>query len=245
LFDLNGKTALITGGSGGIGAAIAKLLHANGASVVISGTNEEKLSRLCNELGNRAYFERCDLSNKDQVNQLYNAAESHTGKIDILISNAGINKDNLAVRLKDQDFIDVVNVNLLASFILSRSAIKGMMKQKWGRIVYISSIIGSIGNIGQSNYSATKAGLEGMCRSLAREVASRNITVNSIAPGFIQTAMTDKLPEEYKEQLLSNIPTKRMGVPEDIAASVLFLVSQEAGYINGHTLHVNGGMYMN
>lgn len=244
MINLNGKIALITGATGGIGEEIAKIFYANGANVILTGTKEEKLKDLTNELGARARYEVCNLSNKEEVEQLYTKASIHFGDIDILVCNAGITRDNLVLRMTSEDFSDVIDVNLISSFILNKNAAKSMMKKKWGRIINIASIIGVTGNLGQANYAASKAGLIGMTKSIAQEVASRGITVNAIAPGFITTAMTDKLKDEYKEELMKKIPSKQFGLPIDIANCALFLASDAASYITGQTIHVNGGMYM-
>lgn len=240
MHNFTGKTALITGASGDIGAACARILHKNGAFVIISGTNQEKLESLAQELQNNVKISCCDLNNIDDCQRLIQDVE----KLDILICNAGITKDGLAMRMSNQNFTDVINVNLNANFILNREAIKIMMKNRFGRIINISSVIGATGNAGQANYAASKAGLIGMTKSLAAETASRNITVNSIAPGFITTNMTSKLSEEQKQGIMQKIPMRRFGTPEDVAQAASFLASDDASYITGHTLHVNGGMYM-
>jgi 3-oxoacyl-[acyl-carrier protein] reductase len=245
MFRLEGKKALVTGAAGGIGKAICHFLVQQGAFVVMSGTNQSKLEVLQSELpqGQSALLP-CDLSNADTVNALFDKAEHEHEHIDILVNNAGITKDGLAMRMKDDDWEQVLAVNLSAAFRLCRSAVKSMMKRRTGRIINISSVVGAMGNPGQVNYVAAKAGLIGLTKSLAAEVASRNVTVNAVAPGFIQTAMTDVLNDQQKERILSGIPMAKMGQPEDIAAAVAFLASDEASYITGHTLHVNGGMYM-
>ncbi len=244
MFDLTNKTALVTGASGGIGKAIAQTLHAQGATVAISGTRKEKLDEIADELGERVHVTPCNLSDKDAVSALVGQAEEAMGKLDILINNAGITKDNLFMRMKDEEWDDVIAVNLTASFILMRSALRGMMRARSGRIVNISSISGIIGNPGQPNYAASKAGLIGMSKSLAREVAPRGITVNCIAPGFIATPMTDELNEKQVEQIAQAIPSGTFGEPQDIASAVLYLASEEAKYMTGQTLHINGGMVM-
>jgi 3-oxoacyl-[acyl-carrier protein] reductase len=245
MFDLNGKTALITGASGGIGGAIASALHAQGARVVISGTRVEALGALKETLGDRAFVAPCDLGDKAAVDDLVKRAETAAGApIDILVNNAGITRDNLLLRMKDEEWDQVIAVNLSAAFRLSRAALRGMMKKRWGRIIAITSIVGVTGNPGQGNYAAAKAGLIGMAKALAAEVASRNITVNTVAPGFIATAMTDALTEEQKSVLLARVPMGRLGDPKDVAAAVAYLASEEAAYITGHTIHVNGGMAM-
>lgn len=244
MFDLTGKCALVTGASGGIGAAIAKSLHAQGANVALSGTREERLQALANELGERTTILPCNLKDRDQVDALPKLAEDKMGQLDILISNAGITRDNIMMRLKDEDWDDIVEVNLTSYFRLARACLRGMMKRRWGRIIAITSIVGVTGNPGQANYAASKAGIIGMSKALAQEVASRNITVNCIAPGFIATPMTDVLGDEQKSKLLEGIPCARLGDGSDIAAGAVFLASEEANYITGQTLHINGGMAM-
>jgi 3-oxoacyl-[acyl-carrier protein] reductase len=245
MFDLTGKTALVTGASGGIGGAIAKALHAQGAAVVLSGTRAEALEAVKAELGSRAFIAPANLSDIASVEALPKAAEDAAGAgIDILVNNAGITRDNLFMRMKDEEWDQVIAVNLTAAFRLSRAVLRGMMKKRWGRIVQITSVVGATGNPGQGNYAAAKAGLVGMTKSLAAEVASRNITVNAVAPGFIQTAMTDVLTDQQKEAIATRIPAGRMGMPEEIAAAVLYLASPEAAYVTGETIHVNGGMAM-
>ena len=245
MFDLSGKTALITGASGGIGGAIAKALHGQGAKVVLSGTRAEALEALKAELGANAFIAQANLSDIASVEALPKAAEDAAGSpIDILVNNAGITKDNLFLRMKDEEWDQVIQVNLTAAFRLSRAVLRGMMKKRWGRIVQISSVVGATGNPGQGNYAAAKAGLIGMTKSLAAEVASRNITVNAVAPGFIQTAMTDILSDQQKELVGQRIPAGRMGLPQEIAAAVTYLASEEAAYVTGETIHVNGGMAM-
>ncbi len=244
MFDLTGKTALVTGASGGIGGAIAKALHAAGATVAIHGTRREALDILAAELGDRVHVLPANLSKPEEVEQLAKDAEAALGSLDILVNNAGITKDGLILRMKDDDWDAVLNVNLTAAFRLTRAAVKGMMKRRHGRIINITSIVGVTGNPGQVNYCASKAGMIGMTKSLAQEVASRNITVNAVAPGFIATAMTDELNDEQKARINSQIPAGRMGSPEEIAAAVLYLASAEAAYVTGQTLHVNGGMAM-
>jgi len=245
MFDLTGKTALITGASGGIGGAIAKALHGQGAKVVLSGTRAEALEAVKAELGSNAFIAPANLSDIASVEALPKAAEEAAGApIDILVNNAGITKDNLFMRMKDEEWDQVLAVNLTASFRLSRGVLRGMMKKRWGRIIQITSIVGATGNPGQANYAAAKAGLVGMTKSLAAEVASRNITCNAVAPGFIQTAMTDVLSDQQKEFISGRIPAGRMGSPGEIAAAVTYLASEEAAYITGETIHVNGGMAM-
>lgn len=245
MFDLTGKTALVTGASGGIGAAVARALHGAGATVALSGTREAPLQALAAELGERAHVVLCNLSDPASVEALPKAAtEALGGRLDILVNNAGITRDNLFMRMSDEEFASVIDVNLTASFRLMRGALRGMMKARWGRIISVTSIVGATGNPGQGNYAASKAGLVGMTKSLAQEVASRGVTVNCVAPGFIATPMTDKLNDEQKGRILTQIPAGQMGRPEDIAAAVLYLASPEAGYVTGATLHVNGGMAM-
>jgi 3-oxoacyl-[acyl-carrier protein] reductase len=244
MFDLSGKTALVTGASGGIGGAIAKALHGAGAAVAISGTRREALDALAGELGDRISVTPANLSNPEDVAGLVGQAEEALGQLDILVNNAGLTRDNLALRMKDEEWDDVLNVNLTATFRLSRAALRGMMRRRWGRIVNITSVVGTTGNPGQANYAASKAGIVGMTKSLAQEVASRGITVNCVAPGFIATAMTDVLDEGQQQRILGNIPAGKMGAPEDVAAAVSYLASEEAHYVTGQTLHVNGGMAM-
>ncbi len=244
MFDLTGKTALITGASGGIGGEIARALHNAGATVGLSGTRTEPLEALAAELGDRAHVLPCNLSNSEAVAALPKQASDAMGGVDILVNNAGITRDNLFMRMSDDEWQSVIDVNLTAAFKLSKGVMRGMMKARWGRIVNISSIVGATGNPGQGNYAAAKAGMVGMSKSLAYEVASRGITVNAIAPGFIETAMTDKLTDDQKSAILTQIPSGRMGTPQEIAAAVLYLASPEAAYVTGTTLHVNGGMAM-
>jgi 3-oxoacyl-[acyl-carrier protein] reductase len=244
MFDLTGKTALVTGASGGIGSAIAKTLHKQGAQVVISGTKLAALEELSAELNTRVHFKICDLKDTENLENLITETEEVFGNIGILVCNAGITRDSLALRMKTEDFEEVLQINLVANFALNRAAIKRMIKNKWGRVINISSIIGVTGNAGQANYAASKAGLIAMSKSLAQEVASRGVTVNAIAPGFIKTAMTDVLKPEIQEKMIQSIPAGKFGLPEDIAAAVAFLASEEAHYITGQTIHVNGGMLM-
>ncbi|CUH59607.1 3-oxoacyl-ACP reductase FabG [Thalassobacter stenotrophicus] len=244
MFDLTGKCALVTGASGGIGAEIARTLHGAGATVALSGTREAPLEALAAELGERAHVTPCNLSDLSAVDALPKAAAAAMGSVDILVNNAGITRDNLFMRMSDDEWQSVIDVNLTAAFKLSKGVMRGMMKARWGRIVNISSIVGATGNPGQGNYAASKAGLIGMSKSLAYEVASRGITVNAVAPGFIATAMTDKLTDEQKDKINVQIPAGRMGTPQEIAAAALYLASPEAGYVTGATLHVNGGMAM-
>ncbi len=244
MFDLTGKAALVTGASGGIGGAIATALHGAGAVVGLSGTREAPLAELAAELGERAHVLPCVLSDMAAVEALPKRAVEAMGALDILVNNAGITRDNLFMRMSDEDWQSVIDVDLTSAFRLCRGAVRGMMKARWGRIVNITSVVGTAGNPGQANYCAAKAGLTGMSKALAQEVASRGITVNCIAPGFIATAMTDKLNDEQKGRITASIPTGRMGAPEEIASAVLYLASVEAGYVTGATLHVNGGMDM-
>ncbi len=244
MFDLTGKTALVTGASGGIGGAIARALHAAGATVALSGTREGPLNDLTSALGSRAHVVPANLSDPEAAAGLIKDAAAAMGSVDILVNNAGITRDNLFMRMSDDEWQQVMDVNLTSVFRLSRAALRGMMKARWGRIVTITSVVGTTGNPGQGNYAAAKAGLVGMSKSLAYEVASRGITVNCVAPGFIATPMTDSLTEDQKGKILSQIPAGRMGAPDEIAAAVLYLASPEAGYVTGATLHVNGGMAM-
>jgi len=244
MFDLTGKVALVTGASGGIGGAIAKALHGRGATLVVSGTRLESLQALKSELGERVHVVPCNLADAASVEALPKSAEVAAGAIDILVNNAGITRDNLFMRMKDEEWDAVIAVNLTAAFRLSRAVLRGMMKKRWGRIVSVTSVVGTTGNPGQGNYAAAKAGLVGMTKSLAAEVASRNITVNCVAPGFIATAMTDALNEAQRSALLARIPAGRMGNVQDVAAATVYLASEEGAYVTGQTLHVNGGMAM-
>lgn len=244
MFNLSGKKALVTGASGGIGKDIVKTFHAQGATITISGTNKEKLSALKKELGDNIFIKECDLSNQTAVENLTQEAADVMGGLDIVVCNAGITRDNLLMRMKNEDFSEVIKINLEASFIINKSAVKLMMKNRWGRIINISSVVGVTGNPGQANYCASKAALIGMSKSIAQECASRNITVNCIAPGFIKTPMTDKLNDEQQQKILNSIPCRKMGEGTDIAAAATFLASEEANYITGQTIHVNGGMLM-
>ena len=244
MFDLSGKTALVTGATGGIGAAIARMLHGQGATVAISGTRIPVLESLANDLGERVHVLPCDLSDTVAVDGLPGDATKAMGGVDILVNNAGLTRDSLALRMKDEDWAQVLEVNLTAGFRLARATMRGMMKKRWGRIVGITSIVGVTGNPGQANYAASKAGMIGMSKSLAQEVASRGITINCVAPGFIATAMTEQLPEAQRDKLTAAVPAGRLGVPDDVAVAVLFLASDEAAYMTGQTLHVNGGMAM-
>ncbi len=244
MFDLTGKTALVTGASGGIGGAIATALHGAGATVALSGTREAPLRELADRLGDRAHVVLANLGDPESVAALPKAAAEAMGGIDVLVNNAGITRDNLFMRMSDDEWSQVMDVNLTSVFKLSRAVLRGMMKARWGRIVNITSVVGSTGNPGQGNYAAAKAGLVGMSKSLAYEVASRGITVNCVAPGFIATPMTDKLTDDQKAKILTQIPAGQMGSPDDIGAAVLYLASPQAGYVTGTTLHVNGGMAM-
>jgi 3-oxoacyl-[acyl-carrier protein] reductase len=244
MFDLSGKCALVTGASGGIGGAIARALHAQGAAVALSGTRVQALEDLASELGGGAHVIPADLAEADSAAALAGQAQDAMGRIDILVNNAGKTRDNLLLRMKDEEWEDVLELNLTSAFRLTRAVLRGMMKNRWGRIISITSVVGATGNPGQANYSASKAGLAGMTKSIALEIASRGITANCVAPGFILTAMTDGLSEAQKETLLSAIPARRLGVVEDVASGVVYLASEEASYVTGQTLHVNGGMTM-
>jgi len=244
MFDLTGKSALVTGASGGIGFAIARALHAQGASVALSGTREEVLTANAAELGGNAHVLTCNLGDGDEVAGLIARAEEAMGAVDILVNNAGVTRDNLAMRMKDEDWETVIRINLTSGFVLARAALRGMMKRRFGRIVGITSVVGVTGNAGQANYAASKAGMIGMSKALAQEVATRGITVNCIAPGFIETAMTDELDDKQREAILGQIPARRMGTSDEIAAAAVYLASEEASYVTGQTVHVNGGMAM-
>lgn len=244
MFDLTGKKALVTGATGGLGAEIARALHGQGATVAISGTREERLQSLSQSLGDRVYSVPCDLKNRESVVNLGKQAEEALGQIDILVNNAGITRDNIYIRMSDEEWDEVIAVNLTSVFVLTRAALRGMMRRRYGRIINIGSISGVIGNPGQANYAAAKSGLVGMTKSLAREVATRGITSNCISPGFIETPMTDVLNEKQVETIASIIPTGVFGKPVDIAAAAVYLASDEAHYVTGQTLHVNGGMAM-
>jgi 3-oxoacyl-[acyl-carrier protein] reductase len=244
MFDLTGRKALVTGATGGIGGAIARALHAQGATVTLSGTRRAALDELASSLGERVHVVEANLSDKDSVEALVPAAEAAMGGLDILVNNAGVTKDNLFLRMKDEEWETVIAVNLTAAFRLSRAAVKGMMRRRYGRIVNIGSIVGATGNPGQGNYAAAKAGLVGMTKALAAEVASRNTTVNCVAPGFIETPMTDALNAKQRAGILATVPMGRLGAGADVASAVVYLASTEAGYVTGHTLHVNGGMAM-
>lgn len=244
MFDLTGKVALVTGASGGIGGAIARTLHAQGATLALSGTRTGPLEELAGQLGERVFVTPANLTDTAATEALIKTVEEQAGGLDILVNNAGLTRDGLLLRMKDEDWQTVLDVNLTAGMRLARAALRGMMKKRWGRIVGISSVVGVTGNPGQTNYAASKAGMIGFSKALAAEVAARNITVNLVAPGFIATPMTDALSQEQREKLSERIPAGRLGNPEDIAAAVLYLASDEASYVTGHTLHVNGGMAM-
>jgi 3-oxoacyl-[acyl-carrier protein] reductase len=244
MFDLSGKTALVTGASGGIGRAIAEALAAHGAKLAVSGTREAVLEEVAANIKDGATVLTCNLANEDEVDGLAKRAEAALGRLDILVNNAGITRDNIVMRMKDAEWDEVLKVDLSAAFRLSRAVMRPMMKQRFGRIISITSVVGATGNPGQANYAAAKAGLVGMTKAIAQEVASRGITANCIAPGFIETAMTDVLGDKVKEGLLTRIPAGRLGAPADIAAAAVYLASDEAAYVTGQTLHVNGGMAM-
>lgn len=244
MFNLTGKTALVTGATGGIGGAIAKALHGAGATVGFSGRNEAKLNELAAELGERVFVLPADLSKPEAIDALVKDAAAKMERIDILVNNAGLTRDNLSMRMKPEEWDEVIAVNMTATFRLAQAVQRGMMKARWGRIINIASVVGVTGNPGQTNYCASKAGMIGWTKAMAQEIASRNITVNCVAPGFIATAMTDVLTDDQKERINTTIPAGRMGAADDIAAATLYLASDEAGYVTGHTLHVNGGMAM-
>jgi 3-oxoacyl-[acyl-carrier protein] reductase len=244
MFDLTGKKALVTGASGGIGEAIARALHRQGATVAISGTRRDALEAVAGDLSERAYVLTCNLAAKDEVETLVPRAEEALGQIDILVNNAGVTRDNIFVLLSDDDWDQVIAVDLSAAFRLTRAAVRGMMRRRYGRVIGITSVVGVTGNAGQGNYAAAKAGMIGMTKALAHEVASRNVTVNCVAPGFVDTAMTRALTQKQRDMILAAVPASRLGSGEDVAAAVLFLASAEAAYVTGHTLHVNGGMAM-
>jgi len=244
MFELTGKTALVTGATGGIGGAIARALHKQGATIAISGTRREALDQMANELKDRVHVLPCNLADKDQVEALVPQAEAAMEKLDILVANAGITRDNLFVQLNDEDWESVININLTATFRLSRAAMKTMMRRRHGRIIGITSVVGVTGNPGQGNYTAAKAGMIGMMKSIAKEYARRGVTANCVAPGFIASPMTDKLNDKQREAILQMVPANRLGSGEDIAAAVVYLASDEAAYVTGQTLHVNGGMAM-
>jgi 3-oxoacyl-[acyl-carrier protein] reductase len=244
MFDLAGKTALVTGATGGLGAAIARALHGQGATVAISGTRAAVLEALAAELGSRVHVLPCDLADKEAVEKLVPSAEEKMEKLDILVANAGVTKDNLFVQLKDEDWDQVIAINMTATFRLARAAVKTMMRRRFGRVIGITSVVGVTGNPGQGNYTASKAGMIGMMKSVAAEYAKRNVTANCIAPGFIATPMTDKLSEKQREAILGRVPAGRLGTPADVAAAAVYLASDEAAYVTGQTLHINGGMAM-
>jgi 3-oxoacyl-[acyl-carrier protein] reductase len=244
MFDLTGRTALVTGATGGIGGAIAQALHAQGATVAISGTRREVLDTLAGKFGERVHVLPCNLSDSAEVEALVPAAEAAMGQVDILVANAGVTKDNLFVQLRDEDWDDVIKINLTATFRLARAATKLMMRKRFGRIIAITSIVGVTGNPGQANYTASKAGIIGLIKTLGAEYAKRNVTANCIAPGFVKTPMTDALNDKQRETILSKVPAARLGTPEDIAAAAVYLASNEAAYVTGQTIHVNGGMAM-
>jgi 3-oxoacyl-[acyl-carrier protein] reductase len=244
MFDLAGKTALVTGATGGLGGSIAKALQRQGATVAVSGTRREVLEGLAAEIGERVHVLPCNLADKSEVEALVPKAEATMGQLDILVANAGITRDNLFVQLKDEDWDQVIDVNLTATFRLARAAVRGMMRRRFGRVIGITSVVGVTGNPGQGNYAASKAGMIGMIKSVAAEYARRGVTANCVAPGFISTPMTDKLNEKQREAILGRVPAGRLGTAEDVAAAVVFLASNEANYMTGQTLHVNGGMAM-
>ncbi len=244
MFDLSGKKALVTGASGGLGGAIARALHGQGATVALSGTKVSALEELAAALGDRAHVLPADLADPATGDKLIADADRAMGQVDVLVNNAGLTRDMIAVRLGDEDWQEVLEVNLTAGFRLARAVLRTMLRRRWGRIIGIGSVVAQTGNPGQANYAAAKAGMIGMSKALAAEVASRNITVNVVAPGFIETAMTEKLTDAIKQRLLDHIPMKRMGQPADVAAAVVYLASEEAAYVTGQTLHVNGGMAM-
>ena len=245
MFSLKDKKALITGASGGIGKELARVLVENDAEVCISGRNVEELNELKGSLGDKCHIVPCDLSNKNEISELVSKSEKVLGQVDILVNNAGITKDNIFLRMSDQEWEDVLNINLNSTFNILKLITKGMVKRKYGRIINISSVVGATGGAGQVNYAASKAGLIGLTKSLSQELATRNITVNCIAPGFIETPMTEKLDDNRKDIIISSIPANRIGTPKDLSSAVIFLASQESSYITGQTIHINGGLYMN
>ena len=244
MFELTGKTALVTGASGAIGGAIARAMHAQGAIVAVSGTRREALDALAGELKERVHVLPCDLADATAVEALVPGAEEQMGKLDILVANAGVNRDNLFVQLRDEDWDRVIAVNLTATFRLTRAAVKSMMRRRWGRVIAISSIVGVTGNPGQGNYTASKAGIIGTMKSVAAEYAKRNVTANCIAPGIIASAMIDRLNDKQREAIIARVPSGRLGTPADVAAAAVYLASEEASYVTGQTIHVNGGMAM-
>lgn len=244
MFDLTGKTALVTGATGGIGEAVARALHARGATLAVSGTRQEKLDALASDLKERTHVLACNLGDKAEVDALVGKAEAAMGQLDILVNNAGINRDNIFVRMRDEEWDEVLAIDLTAGFRLTRAAMRGMMKRRHGRVISITSVVGTTGNPGQANYAAAKAGMAGMTKALAQEVATRGVTVNCIAPGMIETAMTEALNDKQRETILGRIPMGRLGTPAEVAAAVVYLASGEASYVTGQTLHVNGGMVM-
>jgi 3-oxoacyl-[acyl-carrier protein] reductase len=244
MFDLTGKTALVTGATGGIGEAIARALHGRGATVAISGTREEKLAALASEFATRVHVLPCNLADKEAVEALVPNAEAAMQQVDIVVNNAGVTRDNIFVRLRDEDWDTVIAVNLTAGFRIARAAARGMMRRRYGRIIGITSVVGVTGNAGQGNYAAAKAGMIGMSKALAQEIAARGVTVNCIAPGFIETAMTGALTDKQREMILSRVPAGRLGTPADVATLAVYLASDEAAYVTGQTFHVNGGMAM-
>jgi 3-oxoacyl-[acyl-carrier protein] reductase len=244
MFDLTGKTALVTGATGTIGGSIARTLHAQGATVTISGTRQEVLEQLAGELGQRVHVLPCNLADAAAVETLVTRSEEVMGQLDILVANAGVTRDNLLVQLRDEDWDQVIAINMTATFRLTRAAVRGMMRRRFGRVIAITSVVGTTGNPGQANYVAAKAGIAGMIKATAAEYAKRGVTANCVAPGFIVTPMTDKLNDKQREVILSKVPANRAGTPDEVAAAVVFLASNEAGYVTGQTLHVNGGMVM-
>lgn len=244
MFELTGKTALVTGATGPIGGSIARVLHAQGATVGVSGTRQDALQKLAGELGERVHMLPCDLADAVSTDQLVPRAEEAMGQLDVLVANAGVTRDNLLVQLRDEDWEQVIAINLTATFRLSRAAVRGMMRRRFGRIVAITSVVGATGNPGQANYVAAKAGIAGMIKAIAQEYAKRGVTANCVAPGFIVTPMTEKLNDKQREAIVSKIPASRAGTTDEVAAAVAFLASNEAAYITGQTLHVNGGMAM-
>ena len=245
MFSLKDKKALITGASGGIGKELARVLVEYDAEVCISGRNVEELNELKESLGDKCHIVPCDLSNKNEISELFSKSEEVLGQIDILVNNAGITKDNIFLRMSEQEWEDVLSINLNSTFNILKLITKGMVKRKYGRIINISSVVGATGGAGQVNYAASKAGLIGLTKSLSQELATRNITVNCIAPGFIETPMTEKLDDNRKDIIISSIPANRIGTPKDLSSAVIFLASQESSYITGQTIHINGGLYMN